>query len=689
MKPISVKKLFRKNCTSRFWLFLMILIAGFFIYPVNVVMTYQHMLRSRATGGSFGLVPDIAEIFLCNRQGNRIFLLVIIVIAAFAAAAAEFHYLHRTEAVDFWNAAAVKRKTMALISWCAGAVLVLMPFLITYVTGAAIATGLGTVDAGTFGSILVRGLYDMLLFLVAYTFASLGQLISGRTFIGVCMGAFFGVIAPVVLAICEGLSAAFFPHIPDPGITASMAIQVSPVAFALAAPTPGRVVKLLLYLTGGLILFFLAAQKRPAESAGSAFAFRFLYPAVKVAVTVPGSLALALLAGSLVLVSSDTISHGWFLFFLVISVLLLPIILDLIFYMDWRGVKKGLPLDLICLPVVVIISVCFMADPFHLDGFLPKDSEVAAVGISESDAIDNSLQGNLDSVQRNTDCKYFSSNTEAIRLAGEMAREAADKSVSVSVTDYDSSFDEAYEEAKTKAEEGGEFFFPQVNADDGYRVSVSITWQLKSGRKVRRQYSVPAESYIAALSAMTEDEDYRKSAYLANRISMDKSTDIYLSAYPYALTKTSDQALRLTTDEMETLKSCLQVDSNAMTLSDYRKATVLAELQIVNEDNTTNAYLYVFREYKKTLAFLEEKGLVFDADIDTSPVTGITYYYNGGHSTTDDTFDVPKDRYEDFFDAIHILPDSAYYDICGGGYYQAEVRIDSGETIYLTFWPKE
>ncbi len=336
MKPVSTKKLLFANLKSRIWLFLLILIAGFFIYPVNVLLTFQQYRASRSTGDSFALILDIHDIFLCQQTGNRIFLTIIIVVAAFAAAAAEFNYLHKVEAVDFWNAAAVSRRKMTLVSWCAGALLVIVPFAITYVTGAAIAAGIGAINGAWFGMALVRGLYDILLFLTAYTFTSLGQMISGRTFIGVCMGAFFSVIAPV-----------FFPHVPDTGITYSMVGQMSPILFSAVVMTLGRAFKLLAYLCGGMILLLIAAEKRPAESAGSAFSFRFLYPLVKISVTIAGALGFAMLGTSLFVGSS--FSKPWYFFFLLIGGILIPVILDLVFYMDWRGVKKGLKLDLICL----------------------------------------------------------------------------------------------------------------------------------------------------------------------------------------------------------------------------------------------------------------------------------------------------------------------------------------------------
>lgn len=695
MKPISLKKLFFANLKSRIWLFLMILIAGFFIYPVNVLLTFQQYRKFRDNGNSFSLIPDIHDIFLSQQTGNRVWLTIIIVIAAFAAAAAEFNYLHKTEAVDFWNAAAVSRRKMTLISWCSGALLVIVPFAITYVTGAAVATGIGAMNGAWFGQAIVRGLYDILLFLAAYTFTSLGQVISGRTFIGVCMGAFFAVIAPVLVALYAWLSDVFFPHVPDSGITFSIAAQLSPVLFSGVVMTADRVFKLLGYIAGGMILLLLAAEKRPAESAGSAFAFRFLYPLVKIFVTIPGALGFAMLGTSLFFASSSSISNPWYFFFLIIGGVLIPVILDLIFYMDWRGVKKGLKLDLICLPAVVVISILFMADPFHVDTYVPADSAVKSVGISAGAYMDWSLQGSSDATEEDPEEKFQSENIDFIHLAGEAARAAAKEPVEVFTTDTVYTTDTELLEEQKKAAAKGELYFPEAADEESSSIWVRVCWTLKSGKIVHREYSMTPSGSRELLAAATEDPDYRKASYLAGRFEVKDGTKMEVYSYPDYLPQTVSTPINGAA--RYTLLDCIKEDAEGMTFTDYQKSECIGTVDISNEtipyDRASGDIVYgtlnIYPEYRKTLAFLKEMGIEFNGKFDYSEVRRISYYAIGDYSGDNAMITLNPDQYELFFESIRPVASTAAGEALVPDSYEAYIDLNDGTSINLTFTLKK
>ena len=691
MKPVSTKKLLFANLKSRIWLFLLILIAGFFIYPVNVLLTFQQYRASRSTGDSFALILDIHDIFLCQQTGNRIFLTIIIVVAAFAAAAAEFNYLHKVEAVDFWNAAAVSRRKMTLVSWCAGALLVIVPFAITYVTGAAIAAGIGAINGAWFGMALVRGLYDILLFLTAYTFTSLGQMISGRTFIGVCMGAFFSVIAPVFVALYMWLADVFFPHVPDTGITYSMVGQMSPILFSAVVMTLGRAFKLLAYLCGGMILLLIAAEKRPAESAGSAFSFRFLYPLVKISVTIAGALGFAMLGTSLFVGSS--FSKPWYFFFLLIGGILIPVILDLVFYMDWRGVKKGLKLDLICLPVIVVVSILFMTDPLHVDTYVPADNEVKSVGISGGAYMDWSLQGSSDAaVEDDPQEKFQSENEKFIHLTGTKARAAAKEPVDVYTQDTYVVTDTAeLAEKQDLAAAQGELYFPESSDEDTSSIWVNVCWKLKSGKTVRREYAMTPAEYRELLTAATEDADYRKASYLAGRFNIKEGTKVEVYSYPDYLTQTVSTPVNGAA--RYTLLECIQEDSEGMSLADYLNSECIGTVDFSNETiqyergsgDIVYGTLNIYPEYTKTLAFLETLGIEFNKEFDYSTIRRISYYPVGNYQGDDAMITLNPDQYELFFASIKPVASTAAAESFLPESYEAYVDLKDGSSVNLTF----
>ena len=216
---------------------------------------------------------------------------------------------------------------------------------------------------------------------------------------------------------------------------------------------------------------------------------------------------------------------------------------------------------------------------------------------------------------------------------------------------------------------------------------------MKSGRKVRRTYVVDDETYTAFVAAATEDPAYRKVSYLPGQVKISDETEVEVHNSPYFLTK--DVGGKITGDDRQKLISCLQEDAEAMTLTDYQNSTCIGTVDYSNEPITEGedagrvvfGILNIYPEYEHTLAFLKEKGIVFDATLDPSHVSNVTYHNMHDYSE-DSTLTLDPALYSDFFKRIRFVAHTASTDIVPGAY-GADITFDDGNATSITFTLKD
>ena len=553
---------------EKIWLFLLILITGFFFFPVRVIMLRQAILDDIRNGldRSFSSVASVLGINADYK--DKLLILLLVVIAAFITAGVSFHYLHDVSRTDFWMSLPIKRKKRFMLHFLSGALSAVIPFVIVFLASGIICFVTGMLTGAGISAFFLSMLSLILVFFAVYLLSCLCHVLTGRTVIGVLLTGFFLVIGPGAIYLFEGLCGCFLTHyISD--INTGAAVWFSPATLASLSDISGRIIFALIYSVIFLVLALIAVERRPAEAAGNSFSFRWLPLFIKIAVTTAGSLFFGLFLSAFG--SGDL--RIWFLFFMVIAALLLPMVMDLIFSMDLRAIKKNWRINLLAFALPILISIFFATDVFGYDRFVPKKEALSSVGIIGGDSMD--YQGNLyivGDIVGDHDRIHFSNSANSIE---ESIR-----------------------------------FVENNNPNKDGEYAVRLAFQLPSGKTVKRLYYSSYDEISELFDSFSKDEKYREDIALAKKLEFTGDKTIF-SLFPFDPDKdTSDQAVALTLDESarKALIDALVRDECKLTYNEYKSSTPLYYLEVIrsNEGGGAAGVVTIYPEFTETMKILEE-----------------------------------------------------------------------------------
>ena len=550
---------------EKLWLFLLILTVGFFFFPVRVIFLRQSIL----SGMGQGMTPDFhlvsSALGVNATRLDQFFLMILVVIAAFIASGVSFHYLHDTSRTDFWMALPVKRKKRFLLHMLSGALAAIIPFAIVFLCAGIISIATGMLTGGAITQFFLSMLALILVFFSVYLLSCLCHVLTGRTVIGILLTGLFLVIGPSIIYLFEGMCGCFFTHYISE-IDPSVALWLSPALLPLFKDLSYIIIIALIYSAVFFALSLFAVEKRPAETAGNAFSYKWTPSFVKVTVTIIGSLFFGLFLSSFG--SGDL--KGWFLFFMVIAAALLPMVMDLIFSMDLRAIKKNWKINLLSFGLTILISVFFAADITGYDRYVPQKDEVASVGVIGDDPA--SYQGYLYVRGGFSEETYFS-------------------------------------EAPASIEEALRFVQNNNGSEDSYGV-VRLDFRLSSGRSVKRLYLAPRDEISALYDTFSEDSKYREDLAIAKKLSnTDENTYFFLTVIePGGEEKGDGYSLSLSENERKSLIDALIIDESKMTYSDYENSSPAFDLCIRRSNDTPAAEgnIFIYPEFEETMKIINK-----------------------------------------------------------------------------------
>ncbi|MCR5211831.1 MAG: hypothetical protein K6C41_04700 [Lachnospiraceae bacterium] len=561
---MNTKKLFSKLIKEKLWLFLLILTVGFFFFPVRVIFLRQTILAGTEQWMTpdFGLVTSALGISASGL--DKFFMMLLVVIAAFIAAGVSFHYLHDVSRTDFWMSLPIKRKKRFLLHMLSGALSAIIPFAIVFLSAGIISIATGMLTGYGITQFFLTMLSLILIFFAVYLLSCLCHVLTGRTAIGVLLTGLFLVIGPGLIYLFEGMCGCFFTHYISE-IDPSVVIWLSPALLPLSGDQISSIIIALIYSLVFLVLSLIAAEKRPAEAAGTAFSSRFLPSFVKITVTIMGSLFFGLFLSSFG--SKDL--KGWFLFFMVIAAVLLPMVMDLIFSMDLRAIKKNWKINLLAFGLPLLISIFFAADITGYDRFIPDKDAVASVGVIGDDPAN--YQG-------------------YIYVRGGVPEETY------------------FSDAPASIEESIRF----VQNNDGYEESygiVRLDFHLRDGRSVKRQYFAPRDEVSAIYDTFSKDEKYREDLSIARKLSnLDEKTSFLLTEIKPDGGEDAGYSISLSESERKALIDALIKDESKMTYSDYESSSPIYSISIRRsfENKGAEGDVFIYPEFEETMKIIEK-----------------------------------------------------------------------------------
>ena len=328
---------------------------------------------------------EAAEGFFENSFG--VFLVAAIILSVLAAMQG-FSYLNKRRQIDFYHSLPVKKSRRFFVIWLNGIFIYLLPSLVTTILALVIAAVQGLLTVPFLGELVFIYFLIFALFLAIYHVNLIALMLTGN----VVIGFFVMIILQGYEMLMHGMRSLFMQEFFAKYSTMGyqMKAYLTPY-FWLAVMGDSQISA----VSGHLVILFLAIQaavflgiafflycKRPAEAAGRAMAFTVTQPVVKIGVTVPLALLVALgfRAGT---------SYGYYEegnpFFItlgiIITVVIVCCLMEVIYDFDIRAALKQKRHILISGSLAALIFLIFRFDIFGYDKYVPAPEKVNSYAV--------------------------------------------------------------------------------------------------------------------------------------------------------------------------------------------------------------------------------------------------------------------------------------------------------------------
>lgn len=582
----------------------LITVLGFFIHIVTFFMSVQNTLNARiieeytlqeAVSGAnlrqIRLTEDLFE--LCSPKfAYGVFALGFGVYLAFDF----LRYLHSKRETDFYDSLPIRRQTWfkTIFTSCFLLFFVLSAVTAAIETGIVFSTGYGSL--AILQAILWNYICMLGAFLVAWFTTALAMIMTGHSIIAFLGFGVFASYVPLILAnLAPTYCARFFDTYvyrePNPNI-----YYFSPVTVVYKMTNSwfewdikehwnyiiGCFVLAIIIGTIAYILFL----RRPSETAGRAMAFEKANNVIRFMIVIP----LTLYAGLFLEEMATMTSMAWLIFGIVFGGFLLHGIMECIFQFDIKALltkKKQLFVTiLLCIAFVFI----FWIDLFKYDDYIPDAEDVKIV------KIDTNLFGRMN----------IEWDSERDWIQGDLVKDAI--SVVREIKDCEIPSDD-------------EIYYKENNF-----YNIKITYVMKNGREVLRDYSFDASKTSENLSKLYANEDVKDDYCVLYNIGKENiqgiSVNNGITGMDLELSKEElNEFIDIYLDEYSKLEL-------EQTLSEMKVYEMNVSFQFKNMQYPTAEHYYIYASFEKSIAFLKEKGMKNFQESEDISITNMEIFGN-------------------------------------------------------------
>lgn len=663
---ISFYKLMEANIRQRGWLAALNAVALFLFMPVYALFTIE---KNKV---KFVNSPDapydlswISDTFpgMFNGSSTRLLALCIAILAILCAVTG-FAYLHSRDQQDFYHGMPVTRKRWFMVSYVAGLLIFIVPYLLFGICTLLVGQIYGLLSSAVLLRCMTALLGGILGFLICYHVAIFAMLLTGQIVTGVLASLVLLSYGELVMSIANMLSENFYKtwtynssvssgHLLNcisPGSLFMRTIRASGYSSCSPLLLLNTAVMCLLLL--GISLFLLKFYR--AEAASNALAFPKSASVIKIMIVIPTSLFLGVMFN----LKGSQKGGIWIFFISILASILLCMIIEFIYHHDLKKLLSGKISTAISIASVVLIFGFFQFDLIGYDTYLPKEDKLEGFSLSS-----DSFPG------------YFSYPEDYILNT---YNEQGDKIESLD--DYTS----VIELAKSGIANQKQNITPEEvrKSNTSDFITITLHYTYKGGRDIYREYAVDKAEALRLLTTLCDSESYRKTLFPIFHVERDLVKEVSIQdiyKHPTALT--------LDLDQQNQLLDAYEQDVLNADIADLQNQSPLGELQFLifdksadkgtsqstdEEHNIQIGQFYVYKSYKNTLALLDEYGYSFRTNIDSADVMSMIYYPNDG--STDNSYAIKDSPDYQFGNGITItdetkiqtMLDRIFYDNCSG-----------------------
>ena len=593
---ISYSKLSREN-RKRMLGMTIVTVLTFFIKAVFLVMGVNecssHAEVLRLFRPNMGMAGAIIGLAACSAAGG-------------------LYYLHSRKQTDFYESLPIKRATLFRLVVQNSLFIFLIPLVIEEAIEFVIAQQ--QISGGGW-EIVSSSLWYLLIFAATWLTMALAMIMTGNIIVGILGFGVFASYFPIVIynifPLYAGSFFATYSGNTADNVYNNITNYLSPVWVGLrgmADINSGRETQikymmiLLLWIVGLYVLCRTLYNRRPAESAGRAMAFTKANTVIKVLLVIPSALYSGIIFYSL----GNASSIFWLIFGVVFGVFVIHALIECIYEFDVRAIfchKKQL---IVIMLGSLFIMASFSADLFGYDRYIPKASSVESIEIKPSEV--NSYG-------------YWGKGEEREGLKGEekqLALSVIKESVEVKNSAATSS--SGYYEKNSKF-----LFFASVSKKEVMSgdIEISTTFCMKNGNRKVRNYTLRSQKAKELYNKLYATREFKKNIYALYTGNYNDIQEITWSGI-------ETEYLNLTKEEKKQFFDTYLSELDGLSYTDVQKTVPVGNIDIsiggtMGSENATQDTYYIYPSFKKTLAFLAQKGCAVNQTIDNLNISSIWF----------------------------------------------------------------
>lgn len=647
-------KLMREDWKNRLWAPALIALASFFAYPVLLAFLAGKARRDWDTAAeALKWFSKEAVNWISFENGVAVFFVVAV---SLVCGLSSFHYLTSRSRVDFYHSIPVRRETLFLVHYVDGILMPAIPYALALAVSVIVCAANGVSADLLCGTAVSAYVLHMIYYILCYTTVVIASMLTGHLVIG-----FFGSMVlmfymPIAATLIDSFFNSFFLSYCYQDKTSALEnfTRVSPVmeyihTVSLYGDQKAVVMAAVIAVIVSVILAAAAVflyKKRPSEAAGKAMAFAVSQPIIRVLITVVAGLGMGFFFWSL------QQSNGWMAFGVVCGSVVAHCVIESIYHFDFRKLFSHKGQLAISTFAALAILFSFRFDVFGYDSYLlsAEKVEYASVDISSLNnwvsygnvVEDQELYGwrmlyGYESVSSEPYMAEHMQSTEVETILNFAAAGIEENRIRKSEWSHPGAMETTvmYEADEMAVDDMTAAQGTAENSETTRYTTATVTYTLKSGRKVSRNYTINLTKSYELVKKIWQDEAYQKAAYPL----LAADADAFVNVRYRQSRSRGDQSLKnLTAEERMELLSTYQQEFSSLTLDQMKEEMPMGLIRFTtetdekaiawwnnpdkqkdSEDNVWNYYygpdvrdqeFYpVYPSFTKTIALLEQHGV--------------------------------------------------------------------------------
>ncbi|MBS5198203.1 MAG: hypothetical protein KHY93_13870 [Clostridiales bacterium] len=587
-----------KNITTAFkskpWLPLFIAVGFVFAFPVAELVMLGQWQHLHYTAGQMEILYENLW-----RDGFVLTGMVMAMAAAFINGTSSFVYLYSRRKADFYHSLPLTRKQIFLQQAFAGVIFYIVPYVVMEFLAVCIGASRGFFSLGLMGMAVKLMIFHLLDYFLIYFCTVFVLSMTGNILMGILC--FFGVLFyfPAISLILNGYSETFYSHhyYLQNGIPGILYHYFSPLFVQdrfleiYGNGEAGIILFLGLLLVGVIfaVAAFLAFEKRPLEKAGHALVYSWSEPVVRFMVVIPAGLGIGLFA-----YVAPTGGHGvtWAVVGSVFGMVMLHGILETFYHFDFRCFfYKKLHL-IVSFIAVAAVAFVFKTDLTGYETYIPDYEKIKNIAFEFYD-----INGN--------EVIPYICETEEGKFETKNAKENGPGTfITIEKTP------EMYEILEKIVREE-----PLKERQDG--CYLPVRFETASGRRIYRRYTIKRSQCRELMEEVHKDSDY-----IAWKYGFLDVGEKYKNSFTLAGGAMEDEFIKKSekAEFLENLRKDLK-DVDAKTFTELPCSLLYYDYSMLPSTEkpdqlipgkepqiSYNGSVYLYPGFKRTVAFLKERG---------------------------------------------------------------------------------